>query len=263
VAHARLIFGRIKGVRPLAPGPLVGHYTKESLRLARPRGVTLQGWSANPRNVSASPGRVVIYFPGRNEHAAWAADMASHVEDAAIYAFNFRGGGGSSGAPSESAAKADALAIHDLVRERHGGSLAQMVLMGRSLGTAIALWLARRVQPRELVLVSPFDSIRAVLNQRPLGRVAGLLLGQTFECTSAASQVDARTLVLLAGGDREVPNERSLRLCSHLPSAPQIRILQGVTHQSLPRSVEAQRALAEFLAVPALRCRHSAAVPDA
>lgn len=249
--HERLLFGRIQAVRPLPPGPLVGHYNFESLRLARPQGVTLQGWCALPKRVSVSPGRVIIYFPGRNEHAAWAPDMASHVGDAAYYAFNFRGGGGSTGVPSEVAAKADAMAIHELIRQRHGGSLDRLVLIGRSLGTAIALWLAHQVRPRELVLLSPFDSIRALLKDRPFGRVAGLLLGQTFDCASTASEVDARTLVLLADRDREVPNERSLRLCTHLPRAPRIRILHGVTHQTLPRCAQAQRAMAEFLTGPA------------
>ncbi|MBW8778304.1 MAG: hypothetical protein JF585_03685, partial [Burkholderiales bacterium] len=59
-----------------------------------------------------------------------------------------------------------------------------------------------------------------------------------------------RTLVLLAENDSSVPLDRSHRLCARLPNAPQLKLVAGTTHQSLPRSTGTQRAIAQFLAAP-------------
>lgn len=123
--------------------------------------------------------------------------------------------------------------------------------MGHSLGSAVALWLAHQVSPCKLVLMSPFDSVLEVARTRAFGRLAAAALAPNmFECMPVASEIGVRTLVLLAAGDREVPNDRTLTLCFSFGRQPEVRLLHGVTHQSLPRSELAQRAIVELLLEP-------------
>ncbi|HEY9028791.1 MAG TPA: alpha/beta fold hydrolase [Burkholderiaceae bacterium] len=242
--QGRLIFGRTTRIRPLQLGPHAGTYRREAHRLERPDGAVLEGWSSAPDDGNAHT--AVLYFGGRNENVVWAPDMASFNPGHAIHAFNYRGFGGSTGRASERRAKGDALALLDFVAAR--APRAELVIVGRSLGTAIALWLAREARPRRLVLLSPFESVHHVLRTRPLGWAAAPLLTQRFACAALAAAHAGATLVLLAESDDSVPHAHSQRLCARLPNPPAVEVIADTTHQSLPRSVGAQRVIAAFLA---------------
>ena len=244
--QGRLIFGKTTVVRPLRAGPNAGAYRVDAHRLARPDGAVLEGWTSTPLD---DPARgALLYFGGRNENVVWAADMASFNPGWAICAFNYRGFGGSTGRASEHRAKADARALLDVVAGRAPG--AELAIAGRSLGTAVALWLAREAQPRRLVLMSPFESVPAVLRTRPLARYAAPLLGQRFHCAELAAARSGETLVLLAETDTTVPHAQSRALCARLPTAPTVQRVPGTTHRTLPRARHAQEAVARFLAAP-------------
>ena len=248
--QGRLIFGRTTRIRPLQPGPHAGSYRTTIHRLARPDGTVLEGWSSTP--TTGHTLGVVLYFGGRNENVAWVADMASFNPGWAIHAFNYRGFGASSGRSSERRAKADAQAIHDFVAA--GGPTANLAIVGRSLGTAIALGLARDTRPARLVLMSPFESVPEVVRTRPMGHIAAAVVTQRFACADLAAAHAGRTLVLLAEHDTSIPHAQSRALCARLPNKPLVRIIDGTTHQSLPRSGDAQRAIAAFLDAANAQC---------
>ncbi len=241
--QGRILFGRPVRIRPLVLGPHAGSYRIASHRLQRPDGAVLEGWSSIP--VTGPAQGVVLYFGGRNENVAWAPDMASFLPGHAVYAFNYRGFGGSTGWPSQRHAHADALAVHAYVAARE--HRARLAVIGRSLGTAIALGVAREAAAAHLVLLSPFESVRHVLRARPLGFALAPWIGQRFDCTALAQACSGETLALLAERDRAIPHGESLRLCTRLPRPPRINIVAGTTHRNLPRSTGAQAAIAEFL----------------
>lgn len=247
-AEGRLIFGRTTRIRRIETGPHPHAYRTTPHRLARPDGAVLEGWSATP--IDAIADGAVLYFGGRNENVAWVADMASFNPRQAVHAFNYRGFGGSTGRPSERHAKADALALLDFVTAGK-----PLTIIGRSLGTAIALWLAREARPARLILMSPFESVPAVLRARPLGHVGAGLVTQRFECVDLAAAHAGETLVLLAERDASIPHAQSRRLAARLPRATLVQVIAGTTHRSLPRCVGAQRAIAAFAG------RHHGAAP--
>jgi pimeloyl-ACP methyl ester carboxylesterase len=241
--QGRLIFGKTTRIRALQLGPHAGIYRIEPHRLDLPDGPVLEGWSSTP--IDGHVDTIVLYFGGRNENVVWAPDMASFNPGHAIYAFNYRGLGRSTGRASEHRAKADARAIHDFVAGRE--AMANLTIVGRSLGTGIALWLAREVRPERLVLMSPFESIPDVVRMRRFGRLAATLMTQRFACAELAATHAGKTLVLLAETDTSVPHEQSRRLCARLPNPPELHVVAGTSHQSLPRSPGAQVAIAALL----------------
>ena len=242
--QGRLIFGRTTRIRSLQPGPHAGTYRTTARRLQRPDGAVLEGWSTAP--VEGGAKGVLLYFGGRNENVAWVAGMASFNPGWAIHAFNYRGFGASTGRSSERRATCDARAIHDAVAA--DGSMANLAVVGRSLGTAIALGLARETCPARLVLMSPFESVPDVVRTRPLGRVVAGLMTQRFACADLAAAHAGGTLVLLAEHDASIPHDQSHALCARLSRPPDVRVVRGTTHQSLPRSPGAQVEVARFLA---------------
>ena len=244
-----LLFGRTRHLRSMPLGPYAGSYSVTAQTLRRPDGVRLQGWSARSR--SEEPTReVLLYFGGRNEHVAWAASMASYLKGWEVHAFNYRGMGASEGWPSEAACKADALAIYEHVMAQAVDG-ASMHIVGRSLGTAMAIWLASQVPARKQVLLSPFETMESVLRSQSLLRpLQGLMHRwprQRFDSRACLPEVDAEVLVLLAEHDTRVPTSLSRETARRFKYAWPVVVTPGTTHRTLPRHRLTQEVLARFL----------------
>jgi pimeloyl-ACP methyl ester carboxylesterase len=80
-----------------------------------------------------------------------------------LYLLDYRGFGKSTGRiQSEKQLHADVLAAWQRIAPEYAGR--KTVIIGRSLGTGLAVQLAAKVQPDLLVLVSPYTSMTAVMN---------------------------------------------------------------------------------------------------
>jgi uncharacterized protein len=116
----------------------------------------------------------LIYFGGNAEDTSLSLpDFSSAFPDHAIYLLHYRAYGGSSGSPSEAALFKDALVLFDQVRAEHR----DIVLIGRSLGSGIAVRVASVRPVSRLVLVTPYDSLQEIAaTQFPYFPVRWLLM---------------------------------------------------------------------------------------
>lgn len=243
----RIIFGRPKRLKRLKRLGPNGSYTVQRHELRRPDGAVLEGWSANP--TGSTPERIVVYLGGRNEHVGWVPDIASHMATgtAAFYSFNNRSHGRSTGAPTEGRAKLDAREILRFVEAMEGDLKGRLVLVGRSLGTSVAAWLAAEAKPAGIVLLSPFSSLEAVVSRRFMG--AGRLLLPFLRCGFRSDEVALESLpgwkvVMLAQRDRMVPHEDSMRMVKRLRGEVELVVVPGTNHCTLPR---AERTILELV----------------
>jgi pimeloyl-ACP methyl ester carboxylesterase len=187
---------------------------------------TLQVW-ARPL-----PGKdALIYFGGNQERVGrnftrFAALLPRH----SLYLVNYRGYGGSTGAPTEAALFADALAVYDHVLARH----ADVAVAGRSLGTGVAVYVASQRAVGRLALVTPYDSIENVARGRyPFLPVSWLLLDK-FDSGSRAAQVRAPTLVVLGEHDGVIARERSDALIAKFAAGQaRVEVVRGAGHNDL------------------------------
>lgn len=105
---------------------------------------------------SADGPNAVIYFGGNAEDVSLdLPDFSSTFPNAAIYLLHYPGYGGSAGHPTEKSIVAAAFALFDAVRVQH----ANITLIGRSLGTGVAIQVASQRPVTRLVLVTPYDSM--------------------------------------------------------------------------------------------------------
>ena len=79
-----------------------------------------------------------------------------------VLLFDYRGYGHSSGQPSEEGLYQDAVAAWTHLVERPDTASAPRIIFGRSLGGAVAIELATRVQANGLIVESTFTSIRTL-----------------------------------------------------------------------------------------------------
>lgn len=76
-----------------------------------------------------------------------------------VFIYDYRGYGISDGSPSEQGTYQDALAAWNYLSEEKNIAADRIIVMGRSLGGAIAAWLTGRVRPAGLILESTFTSV--------------------------------------------------------------------------------------------------------
>ena len=101
--------------------------------------------------------KAVVYFGGNAELVANSLPgLVEAFPDFATYQMNYRGFGGSSGSPTEATLFADSLALFDEVHRKHP----EVTVIGRSLGTGVAVHLASMRPVERLVLVTPYDSLQ-------------------------------------------------------------------------------------------------------
>jgi uncharacterized protein len=130
----------------------------EDLRLHSTDGVQLQAWYV-PAPDPVAP--VVLFFHGNAGNISHRLDTLVLLHDLGLSTLilDYRGYGNSSGRPSEQGLYDDALAAWRYLVEERKIPPARIVLHGRSLGAAVAGWLAARERPAALVLESAFLSV--------------------------------------------------------------------------------------------------------
>jgi len=212
------------------------YYPPQRAQVAAPRVWTFDAPGAVLR-VSERPAagdRAVVYLGGNAEDVSASLPLLERAfPEYAIYLLHYRGYTGSSGSPAEQAFVSDALALLDRVAARHG----EIVLIGRSLGTGVAVQVASRRPVRRLVLVTPFDSLQELAAQQfPLFPVRWLLKDK-YESWRYAPQVRAPTLIVAAGGDEIIPSWSTRRLLSRFaPGIATMETIAGTGHNTVSDS---------------------------
>jgi uncharacterized protein len=173
----------------------------------------------------------LLYFGGNAENVALSLpDYAEAFPGHSIYALHYRGYSGSTGRPTEAALHADAAALYDRVRGKH----ARITLVGRSLGTGVAVRLAAERDVERLVLVTPFDSLVNVAQQLYWYLPVKLLLIDRYESWRYAPQITAPTHIIAAANDEIIPAASSQRLLEAFPEGTaELTTIRSSNHNSI------------------------------
>jgi pimeloyl-ACP methyl ester carboxylesterase len=202
-------------------------------------GVTLMTMQAGTRTVvvstrpNAGPD-ALIYFGGNAEDVSLnMPDFSAAFPNHAIYLLHYPGFGGSCGRPSQQAIFADALALFDRVHAEHEN----VVVVGRSLGSGVAVYVASLRPVARLVLVTPFDSLVDVAAYHYPFLPVRWLLRDRFESWRYAPQVTAPTRIIVAEHDEVVPRASTDRLRTRFKDGiVSYVIVPGVGHNTISDS---------------------------
>jgi pimeloyl-ACP methyl ester carboxylesterase len=178
--------------------------------------------------------RAIIYLGGNAEDvSASLSTLARAFPGHALYLMHYRGYAGSTGEPSEQALVDDAVSLFDRVAAAHP----DVEVVGRSLGSGVALQLASRRPVNKLVLVTPFDSIADLAaEQFPVFPVRWLLRDK-YESWRYAQEIRTPTLVLAAERDEVIPAWSTQRLMSRFAQGvASMRTIPGVGHNTIAES---------------------------
>jgi uncharacterized protein len=225
VLQERLLFYPQPAPASVAPPP--GWHVDEVALRARD-GAVLRGVLARPPGLS--PG-AVIYFGGNAEEVTSNATQAEALYGArAVLFVNYRGYGRSDGVPGEKALVADAAELFDWLARQPGIDATRIAVHGRSLGSGIAVQLARDRPIACVVLTTPFDSALEVARQVYPWIPVGWLMRHPFDSAAVAPALRMPALILAASGDTLVRPERSERLAQAWGGPVERRTFEGYGH---------------------------------
>ena len=201
---------------------------------------TLNIWLANPGNKDA-----VIYFGGNAQSAYHAIpEFEKIITDKTVYLVDYRGYGSSSGKPSEQALYNDALNIYDHIKNNHDN----ISVIGQSLGSGVAVYLATKREIKKLILSTPYDSLVEVAKHHYPFYPIGVLIKDKFDSISLVDSLTSRTLIIIAANDKIIPKQHSLKLIAAFkPEQLSVVELSGVGHNTLTQHPQYKSTLTKFL----------------
>ncbi len=193
-------------------------------------------------------GKALIYFGGNAEDVVLNIQVFKRIfPDYSIFLHNYRGFGGSEGKPTEQGLFADALAVYDHVRKAY----TDITVMGRSLGTGVAVHLASTRPVNKLLLVTPFDSMTNVASSVYPYFPVSMLLRDRYDSISRTSTLTMPILIVIAENDEVIPRRNSEHLVAALqPENTRVEIIPNSGHNTIGSSARYEKVLAEFMVHP-------------
>jgi pimeloyl-ACP methyl ester carboxylesterase len=192
----------------------------------------LEGWWAEG-GAAATSDTVILYFGGNAEDVLGTARIAQRFACKRMLVVNYRGYGGTKGRPGQEALYQDALAIYDYAIDAGGAESADIVVMGRSLGSGLATLLAAKRTVRGAILITPYDSILAVASRHYAWFPVERLLRHPFRSAELARGVKAPGLFLMAARDNVIPPSHGEALARAWAGRKAVHVLPGVGHNDI------------------------------
>lgn len=204
-------------------------------------GVMLRGWRVNPGRRDA-----ILYFGGNAERVEHnRPSFARWFSGSTVYLLPYRGYGANPGRPDEQTLQADALALFDQVRTLHPEG--RIAVVGRSLGSGVASYLAGRREVARLALVTPFDSLASTAQAHYRWLPARWLVRDRYDSVAHLAQYTGPVLIVRAGRDRVIFPANTDRLVAALPQA-QVLDLEHAGHDTIDDFPAYASTLSRFLA---------------
>jgi fermentation-respiration switch protein FrsA (DUF1100 family) len=199
-------------------------------------GVHLHGWfckrgrKGSTTTEHPAPEMVFLFFHGNGGNLTHRCDMLAKLVTLPVEVFivDYRGYGRSEGRASEEGLYLDARAAWNFLVSERAVQPESIVIFGKSLGGAVAVDLATRVEPAGLIIQSSFTSIPDMA-KRMIPILPRFFIRTQMDSVSKVSRIDCPKLFIHSPVDEVVPYELGRRLFEaasepkefyEVPSAP-------------------------------------------
>jgi uncharacterized protein len=206
-------------------------------------GTYLHGWYVP----CEKPRAVALFAHGNAGNLSHRADLLVRLQrmGVAVLAFDYRGYGRSAGSPTEAGVIADGRAARTWLAKRAGVPESEIVLMGESLGGAVAVQLAAEAPARGLVLENTFSSARDVARFHYPWLPVGLMRTK-FDSATAIGKYHGPLLQIHGDADTIVPIALGRKLFEAANEPKKLVVITGGDHND-PRTLQFYQALDQFL----------------
>ena len=201
--------------------------------IAIPSGANmLQAWKVT--NQDCTNNRILLYFGGNAEDVSGNLPDAKKYAASVVYFINLSGYGNSAGMPSQDAFYKNSLDIYDYLVEKEHIQPDSIIIMGRSLGSAVAVYLNANREAKGLILVTPFYSI---INLAPVAMrllfPLHIMLNHKFDNIKYIRNINNRILVLAASNDEVIPERSTKALAQAVSGNSKYAVVKNTNHQTI------------------------------
>ncbi len=197
-------------------------------------GVALHAWWYRPPAAVAdreTAAMVLLWFHGNAGNLSYRADMILRLGElpAQVFIVDYRGYGRSAGTPSESGLYRDGSAAWRYLTAARAVPPSRVVVLGKSLGGAVAVELASRVEPAGLIVQSSFTSVPDMASHH-MPFVPRALIRTRMDSLAAIRRVRCPKLFIHSPADEVVPYELGRRLFEASPGPKRFHEVAGAGH---------------------------------
>jgi len=222
-----------------APGPWPAG--AEHLSATAPDGNTLQGIFM-PADEPDATRTLILGFGGNGWNGQDVAEYLHEIYPGHdVVAFHYRGYPPSTGSPSAEGLIADAPLVYDSAIERT--KPAKVVAVGFSIGTGIAAKLSAERQLAGLILVTPFDSLKAVAQAMYPWLPIGPFFEHEIDAATPLENGDVPVAIIAAERDEIIPAKRTSGLRETAANLVYDRTIAGAGHNDIYARSEFHEAM--------------------
>ena len=195
-----------------------------------------------------NPSHLIMYCHGNaGDIRDWSHAMPPFLEmGCSVLLFDYRGYGQSQGKPSESGLYLDGESVWGWVEEKAEDEGITAVILGKSLGSAVAIHIAMQTPPAALILDSAFTSMREIaLTVTPW--LPDSMLPELYESLKIVPKLTCSTLVIHGRNDTLVPLAHGQALFDAMTCPKTMRIINGADHNNLSNFPDYYAEIQTFL----------------
>jgi len=175
----------------------------------------------------------VLYLMGNAGSYIYAAKRMNQIDPNKKYSYyilNYRGYSGKEGEPKQNLIEKDILNIYDSIKNKYK----KIIVVGRSLGTYFATYLASKREINKLILITPFDSIENIGKDRFWIYPVKYLLKEKYNTLKYINKVKTDNIyIILADNDNVVPFKNSKNLINHINKKIKYKKVKKTTHLNI------------------------------
>ncbi len=204
----------------------------------------LHGWNIK---VNEAQTKTVIYFGGNAQDVVYLNFEAKLFKIKQLIAINHPGYGKSTGKPTQKNFYENALQVYDWALKEYQLKPEDIIVVGRSLGSSVAAYLAAKREVKALILITPFDSIENIAANQYKYFPVRLLMNHAFPTIDYIKQIKVPVLMLAAERDEIIANENLLNLKQAAGDNVKLVIYSNVGHNTIQEAVEYYPEINEFI----------------
>ncbi len=193
--------------------------------------ILLNGWFV-PSQRSRG---ILFFFHGNAGNISHRIEFVKMFHDLglSVFIFDYRGYGKSKGSPTENGTYLDAQASYDYILSRKDISEKKIIIYGESLGSAVAVDLARKVKADALITFGCFTSTKDMARRIYPFLPLWVGVSMRYDSLSKIKEIKIPKLIIHSRNDEIVPFDMGQRLFEAAEEPKEFYIMRGGHNDSI------------------------------